>query len=487
MADPATAGDLTNILQALLLGGLMGMVGQSARAVAGLKKMNDAAQEARVSAFDFFLASRLLVSLLIGFIAGVAGAISLGLPNIIALKADNLQLLLGLAAAGYAGTDFIEAFAKNVLAKAGTKVEEKPKPDVPDTSGKAEPGKTEPGKPVPAPAPVPIPVPLPGPTFPIVGRMSTFGGPDDTGVAADEGLAILEESDLSNFREFFLPAQPPGTSGMARRLNPETFYIACRWDYDLTPRRFLKTIKVQVANPATGKSAQAQPVDWGPHVRTGRTADLSPGLAHALGLETDQECRVVVPIPQDVVAPRPPTQPLPLPQPTTEHPHVMRNERDIRNNFGDFDFVEAPNGHIKITGTWARDNIVTVTVDELKHVVKDGKFECHKAIAPALKAAFAEVGRRGLTDRILTWEGCFVPRHISRNPAKPLSRHSWAIAFDINAQWNGYGNDPKPKGEHGSVVEIVPIFESFGFAWGGFFRPDSIRDGMHFEYSKPVA
>ena len=35
--------------------------------------------------------------------------------------------------------------------------------------------------------------------------------------------------------------------------------------------------------------------DWGPHVDTGRVADISPGLMEALGIETDDEVEVKFP------------------------------------------------------------------------------------------------------------------------------------------------------------------------------------------------
>ena len=38
----------------------------------------------------------------------------------------------------------------------------------------------------------------------------------------------------------------------------------------------------------------AGPVDWGPHISTGRVADLSPGLAKALGLQTDEIVRITI-------------------------------------------------------------------------------------------------------------------------------------------------------------------------------------------------
>lgn len=148
--------------------------------------------------------------------------------------------------------------------------------------------------PIPAPMAVPKPAPLPSGRQ-MSGPMSTFGGPDDTGMAADEGLALVELSEATKFADVLLPYQPHGTTGLGRRLNPDALYIACRWDYGATPRAFLQATKVTVA--ANGKTIQARPVDWGPNAKTGRIADLSPGAAKALGLATDDTCTVVIPIP----------------------------------------------------------------------------------------------------------------------------------------------------------------------------------------------
>lgn len=129
----------------------------------------------------------------------------------------------------------------------------------------------------------------------VTGKMSTFGGPRDTGVSSSEGLAIVGLGDVDKFPGIFLSEQPPGTTGLARRLDPNAHYLAMRWDYAKTPRTFLQGISVKVS--ANGKTLDARPVDWGPNERTGRIADLSPGLASALGLETDDVCHVVVPLP----------------------------------------------------------------------------------------------------------------------------------------------------------------------------------------------
>jgi N-acetylmuramoyl-L-alanine amidase len=125
------------------------------------------------------------------------------------------------------------------------------------------------------------------------GKVSWFGGPDDTGVSADEGLAFIH--DVSEQPYLFLPQQPPGTTGLARRLNPDKMYIACRWDYDQFPKSSLLQHTAHVMSVKTGKAIQCLPADWGPHESTDRVADLSPAALTALGLETDDEVQVIYP------------------------------------------------------------------------------------------------------------------------------------------------------------------------------------------------
>jgi N-acetylmuramoyl-L-alanine amidase len=130
------------------------------------------------------------------------------------------------------------------------------------------------------------------------GKMSWFGGPADTGVTPSEGLAFIY--DVTMAPQLFLPTQPPGTTGLARRLDPSIYYVACRWDYNKTPKKMLADPErmALVRAPATGKEFLAWPADWGPHSSTGRVADLSPGLMDALGISTDDEVEVIYPAPE---------------------------------------------------------------------------------------------------------------------------------------------------------------------------------------------
>jgi N-acetylmuramoyl-L-alanine amidase len=135
----------------------------------------------------------------------------------------------------------------------------------------------------------------PPPLFKARGHCSYFGGPNDLGVDSDEGLAFIDS--VEDAPQLFLPYAPDGTSGLARRLNPYTHYLACRWDYDVTPKSFLLEHKALVRNPITGVSMLAFPADWGPHEDTGRIADLSPSLLVDLRLRTDSEVEVIFPFP----------------------------------------------------------------------------------------------------------------------------------------------------------------------------------------------
>jgi hypothetical protein len=135
--------------------------------------------------------------------------------------------------------------------------------------------------------------------YTVIGRCSTFGGPDDTGVSEGEGLAFIDK--VMDAPHLFLPEGAPGTEGMglARRLNPHVHYIACRWDYDLMSKSEMigPVAKVRALN--TGIELTAFPADWGPHEDTGRVADLSPGLMRDLGIGTDDEVKVTFPHEED--------------------------------------------------------------------------------------------------------------------------------------------------------------------------------------------
>ena len=156
--------------------------------------------------------------------------------------------------------------------------------------------------------------------------------------------------------------------------------------------------------------------------------------------------------------------------------------------FGKFPFVSAPvDGNpeaIRITSNWEADNIVTVTIPQLIGVSgapATGRVRFHKLVAPRVVELFQAWEDAGLKRLISSYAGSFVPRFI-RGSRSVLSQHAFGSAFDINANWNGFGVTPAALNAKGSVRALVPMANERGFYWGGHFAK---RDGMHFEVAKP--
>lgn len=141
-------------------------------------------------------------------------------------------------------------------------------------------------------------------------------------------------------------------------------------------------------------------------------------------------------------------------------------------------------GSLNLLGNWAGQNIGVVLIPELVGVPTyggkfSGKVSFYRRAIPQLRAAFAEVARRGLADKIIFWDGSFVPR-LMRGGSSP-SNHGFGTAFDINAQWNPFHRAPAARGEKGDLHEVAAVFKRYGFDWGGDW--DS-PDGMHFEVKR---
>jgi predicted chitinase len=107
MAGQGGVPTVGTILLALLLCGLLGVLGQGVRAIVGLKNSGALNSTTPSEQAEFSLAY-LVLSLMIGFIAGILAGIALNLENIITVDPGNWKLLLGIAGSGYVGADFIE-------------------------------------------------------------------------------------------------------------------------------------------------------------------------------------------------------------------------------------------------------------------------------------------------------------------------------------------------------------------------------------------
>jgi hypothetical protein len=109
----------------------------------------------------------------------------------------------------------------------------------------------------------------------------------------------------------------------------------------------------------------------------------------------------------------------------------------------------------------------------LEHGAIPKRIYCNKDLIPLLEKAFKNVNDRGISIQIKTWDGCFNIRR--KRGAASMSLHSWGLAIDINAAWNGFGKKPTMS------PELVKCFTDAGFNWGGNWKR---QDGMHMEIAK---
>ncbi len=95
---------------------------------------------------------------------------------------------------------------------------------------------------------------------------------------------------------------------------------------------------------------------------------------------------------------------------------------------------------------------------------------CNKDMIAPLTQAFKKLIETGRVKELKTWDGCFNIRN--KRGASSASLHSWGVAIDVNAAWNGFGKKPTLS------AGFVKCFTDSGFDWGGLWtKPDS----MHFQ------
>jgi hypothetical protein len=110
---------------------------------------------------------------------------------------------------------------------------------------------------------------------------------------------------------------------------------------------------------------------------------------------------------------------------------------------------------------------------ELEIGVIPKRIYCNKDMVAPLTNAFQNLIDTGKVNELKTWDGCFNKR--KKRGLSSMSLHSWGIAVDVNAAWNGLNMTPKLS------AEFVKCFTDAGFDWGGTWKR---KDGMHFQLSK---
>lgn len=151
-----------------------------------------------------------------------------------------------------------------------------------------------------------------------------------------------------------------------------------------------------------------------------------------------------------------------------QHP-PMKTSAQLLDRYG--------NPDVTFEGKWM--TLVNIPADILKAIpVLPKKVYMNKDItAPFLKVMKALIAA-GLAGDIKTWDGCFQIRK-QRGASNAVSRHSWGIAFDINAAWNPLN------GVVAFSQDFLNVFRQNGWICGADFTTRT--DGMHFEWTAATA
>ena len=109
---------ITDIINNVLAGGLLGSLGQGIRLAVGLKKLNaeNTKNQSDNVATEPISSGRMILSVFIGFIAGAIGMLVKG--SSLAKDGDfSTESIVTIIAIGYSGADFIEGVFNTYLTK----------------------------------------------------------------------------------------------------------------------------------------------------------------------------------------------------------------------------------------------------------------------------------------------------------------------------------------------------------------------------------
>ena len=249
MAGQGGVATVSSVMLALLLCGFLGLLGQGVRAIVGLKNAGSLNSNTPSEQAEFSLAY-LALSLMIGFIAGVLAGVALNLETIVTIDPSDWKTLLGIAASGYIGADFIENTMSVVI---------------PGTKGRTRP--VEPPASAPPPPQAPIRRPIPAP--PAHDRPAALGDAMRV-VCPRANAAVWVPALVAAFERFDFSNEPRRAAAMGQFLvEAGPALNETVEDLDYSPERACQVWPALFANPAAAEPYCADPRRFADHVYAG--------------------------------------------------------------------------------------------------------------------------------------------------------------------------------------------------------------------------
>src|SRR5580693_1273809 len=121
---------IPEIINNIIAGGLLGTLGQGIRIAVGLKKLNESntASAIQNTPTEDFSTSRLMISILVGFVAGALALVLKGSDFIDEKSNFKSDAIITIIAIGYSGADFIEGVFKTYINKFNPPIPKSPDP-----------------------------------------------------------------------------------------------------------------------------------------------------------------------------------------------------------------------------------------------------------------------------------------------------------------------------------------------------------------------
>lgn len=150
---------------------------------------------------------------------------------------------------------------------------------------------------------------------------------------------------------------------------------------------------------------------------------------------------------------------------------------EIKDVFGDiFQYI---NGDGTLGTTWEAEKLALMYLPYSLSLAwapatMVNRITVHKLLTPTFIEVFTQIQQRGLAAKVTQLGGAFSYR--PERGSYKLSTHAWGIAIDLNPTTNQQGTSGDMD------VEVIQIFESAGFFWGGNFE-GARKDPMHFQFA----